>query len=220
MIEERGLAREVFSADEARDRAWQIAAAVMENTNLESVSESSAVSASAQAAFQKRARMKQMIADARSGRYQREREPLAVARFALGGQTRFLVGCLLLSLLALLGNTQGLFEQVKQIDALGSVSSGDLDLDQVSNAETSTLLFVWDVQIWSLGLAGLLLTLSGFVSGWRMTPFATIASLVILLGPACGIPGLTSFVPSWLVAGAIGTMIYLSVVIWGERAGD
>ncbi len=31
-IEERGLAREGLSADEARDRAWQIAAAVMENT--------------------------------------------------------------------------------------------------------------------------------------------------------------------------------------------
>ena len=230
-IEERGLAREGLSVDEARDRAWQIAAAVMENTKVESGSESSPVSASTQAAIQKRARMKQMIADARSGKYQREREPLAVARFALGGQTRFLVGCLLLSLFALLADRQGLFEQLKQIDALGTVSSGDLDLDQVSdalkgaastatNSATSTLLFTWDVQVWSLGLAGFLLALSAFVSGWRMTPFAAAASLVILFGPAFGIPGLTSFVPPWLVAAAIGIVIYLPGVIWGERADD
>ncbi len=230
-IEERGLAREGLSADEARDRAWQIAAAVMENTKVESGSESSPISASAQAAIQKRARMKQMIADARSGKYQRQREPLAVARFALGGQTRFLVGCLLLSLFALVANRQGLFEQFKQIDALGTVSSGDLDLDQVgnalkgaaataTNAETSTLLFAWDIQVWSLGLAGLLLALSGFVSGWRMTPFATVASMVILFGPAFGIPGFTSFVPPWMVAAAIGIVIYLPGVIWGERADD
>ena len=230
-IEERGLAREGLSADEARDRAWQIAAAVMENTRVESDSESVNAGTSAQAAIQKRARMKQMIADARSGKYRREREPLAVARFALGGQTRFLVGCLLLFLFALLGNRQGLFEEFKQIDALGTVSTGNLDLDQVSTAlkeaaatathgETSTLLFAWDIQVWSLGLAGGLLVFSGFISGWRMTPFAAVASVVILFGPAVGIPGLTSFVPPWLVAAAIGVAIYLPGVIWGERAED
>ena len=228
-VEERGLAREGLSANEARDRGWQIAAAVMENTHVESGSELSPTSASALAAVQKRARMKQMIAEARSGKYQREREPLAVARFALGGQTRFLIGCLLLSLFALLGNSQGLFDQFKQMDALGTVSSGELDLDQVStalkgaaatatNSEASTLLVVWDVQIWSLGLAGLLLVLSGFVSGWRMTPFAAVASLVILFGPALGIPGLASFVPPWLIAAAVGVVIYLPGVIWGETA--
>ncbi len=228
-IEERGLAGEGLPADEVRDRAWQIAAAVMENTKLESGSQSVPVSVSAQAAIKKRARMKQMIADARSGKYRREREPLAVARFALGGQTRFLVGCLLLFLFALSGNRQGLFEQLKQIDALGTVSTGELDLDQVSNAlkgaaatatygETSTLIFTWDIQVWSLGLAGVLLALSGFVSGWRMTPFAAVASLVILFGPAFGLPGFTSFVPPWLVAAAMGIVIYLPGVIWGERA--
>ncbi len=228
-IEERGLAGEGLPADEVRDRAWQIAAAVMENTKLESGSQSVPVSVSAQAAIKKRARMKQMIADARSGKYRREREPLAVARFALGGQTRFLVGCLLLFLFALSGNRQGLFEQFKQIDALGTVSTGELDLDQASNAlkgaaatatygETSTLIFTWDIQVWSLGLAGVLLALSGFVSGWRMTPFAAVASLVILFGPAFGLPGFTSFVPPWLVAAAMGIVIYLPGVIWGERA--
>ena len=228
-IEERGLAREGLSADEARDRAWQIAAAVMENTKVESGSDLSPASASAQAAILKRDRMKKMIADARSGKYQREREPLAVARFALGGQTRFLVGCLLLSLFAMLGNSKGLFEQFKQIDALGTVSRGDLD--QVSNAlkgaaatatntETRTLLFAWDIHVWSLGLAGLLLALSGFVSGWRMTPFAAVASLVILFGPAFGIPGLATWVPPWLVAAGIGVVIYLPGVIWGERADE
>ena len=228
-IEERGLAREGLSAHEARDRAWQIAAAVMENTKVDTGSAVSPASSSTQEAIQKRARMKQMIADARSGKYQRQREPLAVVRFALGGQTRFLVGCLLLSLFAFLGNGKGLFEQFKQIDALGTVSSGNLDLDQVSNAfkgaaatatnaEANTQLMVWSIQIWSVGLAGLLLALSAFVSGWRMTPFAALATVVILLGPAFGIPGLATSVPPWMVAAVIGLVIYVPGVIWGERA--
>ena len=50
-----------------------------------------------------------------------------------------------------------------------------------------------------------------------MTPFAAVASLVILFGPAFGIPGWTPSVPSWLVAAAIGAVIYLPGVIWGER---
>ena len=41
---------------------------------------------------------------------------------------------------------------------------------------------------WSIGLAGLLLVMSSFVSGWRMTPFAIVATIVILFGPALGIP--------------------------------
>ncbi len=230
-IEERGLEREGLSQDEARDRAWQIAAAVMENTRVESDSESSARSGNAQAAIQKRVRMKQMIADARSGKYRREPETLAVARFAMGGQTRLLGGCLLLCLFALWGNSRGLFDQFKQIDALEAVRSGGLDLDQVgtalkgaavtaNDAESSNLLFAWSIHAWSLGFAGLLLTLSSFVSGWRMTPFATAATLVILFGPALGIPGWGSIVAPWMVAAVIGIVIYLPGIIWGERSDE
>ncbi|MGB1707590.1 MAG: hypothetical protein ACPHF4_07185, partial [Rubripirellula sp.] len=70
----------------------------------------------------------------------------------------------------------------------------------------------------SVGLAGLLLALSAFVSGWRMTPFAALATVVILLGPAFGIPGLATSVPPWMVAAVIGLVIYVPGVIWGERA--
>lgn len=228
IIEERGLEREGFSADEARDRAWQIAAAVMENTRVDAGSEMLTRSRNDQASIQKRVRMKQMIADARSGKYRRKREPLAVARFALGGQTRLLAGGLLLCLFALWGNSRGLFDQFKQLDALETVRSGDLDIDGVSNvlkgaaatannAEPKTMLLAWNIHAWSLGLAGLLLALSSFVSGWRMTPFAAAASVIILFGPALGIPGLVSIVPPWIVAAAIGVVIYLPGIIWGER---
>jgi len=230
-IEERGLEREGLSQEEARDRAWQIAAAVMENTRVESDSESSARSENAQAAIQKRLRMKQMIADARSGKYRREPEKLAVARFAMGGQTRLLAGCLLLCLFALWGNSRGLFDPFKQIDALESVRSGGLDLDQVStalkgaavtanDAESGNLLFAWSIHAWSLGFAGLLLTLSSFVAGWRMTPFAAAATLVILFGPAWGIPGWGSVIAPWMVAAVIGVVIYLPGIIWGERSDE
>ena len=228
-IEERGLEREGLSQDEARDRAWQIAAAVMENTRVESDYESLTPSGNAQAAIQKRLRMKQMIADARSGKYRREPETLAVARFAMGGQTRLLAGCLLLCLFALWGNSRGLFDQFKQIDALETVRSGEFDLDQVgtalkgaaitaNEAESSKFLFAWSIHAWSLGLAGLLLTLSSFVSGWKMTPFAAAATLIILFGPALGIPGWGSIVAPWMVAAVVGVVIYMPGVIWGERS--
>ena len=84
IIEERGLEREGFSADEARDRAWQIAAAVMENTRVDAGSEMLTRSRNDQASIQKRVRMKQMIADARSGKYRRKRETAGSCPFRIG----------------------------------------------------------------------------------------------------------------------------------------
>ena len=53
-----------------------------------------------------------------------------------------------------------------------------------------------------------------------MTPFAALATVVILLGPAFGIPGLATSVPPWMVAAVIGLVIYVPGVIWGERADE
>ena len=53
-----------------------------------------------------------------------------------------------------------------------------------------------------------------------MTPFATAATLVILFGPALGIPGWGAIVAPWMVAAVIGIVIYLPGIIWGERSDE
>ncbi len=59
--------------------------------------------------------------------------------------------------------------------------------------------------------------MSSFVSGWRMTPFAAVATVVILFGPSLGIPGV-GVLQSWMVAGLAGMAIYVPGVIVGESA--
>ncbi|MDE0865308.1 MAG: serine/threonine-protein kinase [Rubripirellula sp.] len=224
-IEERGLEKEGLSADEARDRAWQIAAAVMENAK----SSTDQAKSSDEASIKKRERIKQMIADARSGKYRRQRDRFAAIRFALSGQTRLLVGCLLLSIFALWGYGQGVFDHFKQFDALETVRSGQLDLNEVATAVTGTAASAKEPELktgflggqvhgWSIGVAGLLLALSSFVSGWRMTPFAVVATVVILFGPTLGVPGLGAQLQPWMIAAVSGLVIYLPGIIVGESS--
>jgi hypothetical protein len=73
--------------------------------------------------------------------------------------------------------------------------------------------------VWSIGLAGGLLCLSAFVSGWRMTPFAAAATVVILFGASWGVPAIGP-AADWMVAAGIGLVIYLPGVIYGEVEED
>ncbi len=212
-IEQHGLQSEGLSADEARDRAWQMAAAVMDNAREVSTSTADAQAA----AEEKRARMKAMLADARSGKYKKKRDPLAPIRFALGGQTRLLAGCILLAIFALWGNSSGLFESFKNIQSadLGEVSTA-LRGAAAAAGETESDTQLLGTSPWSVGWAGLLLVMSAFVSGWRMTPFAAVATIVILFGPMFGIPGVASLLEPWMVAALSGLAVYVPGVLFGE----
>ncbi len=120
-IEQRGLQSEGLSEGDARDRAWQMAAAVMDHAKAvspASIDEEGAAEA-------KRDRIKAMLADARSGKYKKKRDKLAPLRFALGGQTRLLIGCILLAIFAIWGNNNGLFESLKE---LKDVDPGSVDV--------------------------------------------------------------------------------------------
>jgi len=213
-IEQRGLQSEGLSAGDARDRAWQMAAAVMDNAK--------AVSPAADdlkaAAQEKRDRMKAMLADARSGKYKKKRDKLAPLRFALGGQTRLLVGCILLAIFAIWGNNNGLFDSLKQIDP-DSVDVEGLGQDVTAKAkevDATTSFLGFTTNAWSIGFAGLLLAMSSFVSGWRMSPFAAVATIVILFGPSLGIPGVGELLQPWMVSGLVGVAVYLPGMIFGE----
>jgi serine/threonine protein kinase len=220
-IEQRGLQCEGVSAGDARERAWQMAAAVIDNAKVVAPAHAN-VDARA-AAEEKRLKMKAMLAEARSGKYKKKRDPLAPLRFALGGQTRLLAGCLLLAVFAIWGNNQGLFDSFKDLQSLQQMDIGDVQSSLRENAAAANQAGhepLLGSNPWSIGVAGLLLVMSAFVSGWRMTPFAVAATLVILFGPSCGVPGVGTLLQPWMVSALAGVALYLPGILFGESNGD
>ncbi|QEF96186.1 Serine/threonine-protein kinase StkP [Stieleria maiorica] len=207
-LEQRSLISQGVSAAQAREQSWQMASAIMETAHqtVEQSGKDERVIADV-----KRKRIKAMLADARSGRYKRPRDRYAALKFAFSGVSRLLAGCLLLAVFAFAAQSVDLFGE----EVIRSVRSGDFDLQTVAGAVTTDALGQ-STSLWSVGIAGALLCLSAFVSGWRMTPFAVVATIVILFGANLGLPGVGP-APAWIVAAAVGLVIYLPGVVYGER---
>jgi hypothetical protein len=212
-IEQRGLQSEGISAGDARTRAWQMAAAVMDNAKA---AHDVSAEMDAEEAAAKRERMKVMLAEARSGKYKKQRDKLAPVRFALGGQTRLLAGCILLAIFAIWGNSSGLFDPFKDIESLKAIDLDEMGSNLRGAAATANETATGTTSPWSIGLAGLLLAMSAFVSGWRMTPFAIAATIVILFGPTLGVPAVGELLQPWMLSGLAGIAIYLPGVMFGE----
>ena len=220
-VEKAGLKAEGLTDAEAEERAHQLAAAVMD------ASAAAPVGGDAKATVEaKRAKMKAMLAEARSGKYKRKRDPLAPIKRLLGGPARLAAGLALLAGFAVAGRAAGLFDSMADIDVSGVVSG---NLDSIGDVAGNTLSAAKGVEaeagiagrsfdLWSVGVAGLLLTLSSFVAGWRMTLFAVPATLVILFGPSLGIPAIGGWIPAWAVAAGAGLAVYVPGVLWGEAS--
>ncbi|PNY38475.1 hypothetical protein C2E31_00635 [Rhodopirellula baltica] len=222
-LEQHALVSQGVSAKEAHEQAWQVASAVMES--VQKVVDSSPGNERVQAEA-KRQRIKAMLADARSGKYKRPRDKHASWKLALSGYTRMLTGCLLLTVFSFALQASELFDQTSGTEnsaAFNPVSAfrqGKLSLHEIPADLTTNALGI-TTNLWSIGMAGVLLCMSAFVSGWRMSPFALVATLVILLGPTLGIPaieipGIVSL-PAWIVAVAAALVIYLPGAIYGEE---
>ncbi|TWU51071.1 Serine/threonine-protein kinase StkP [Rubripirellula tenax] len=223
-VERLGLESEGMSAAEAEDRSWAMAQAIMKGSQAVAAGTGDA-EAAAQA---KRDQMKAMLAEARSGKFKIKRDKLAPLRFALGGPTRLIAGCGLLAIFAIWGNHQGLFDSIKDIETLKQIGSGSADFDQLGSAvrdaavnanqsDDKTTMVGGGVSPWSVAVAGLLMAMSAFVSGWRMSIPAAIATVVILFGPSLGIPGVGDGIPAWAIAAAAGVVIYIPGILFGEK---
>lgn len=209
-LEQRSLLSQGLSASEAVERSWQMASAIMETSRLSSDSGARDERSIADA---KRQRIKAMLADARSGQYRRPPDRYAALKFAFSGYFRMLAGSLLLAAFGFAAQASGLTAE----NIVSGVRHGALP---VSTGATTDALG-WSTSVWSLGIAGLLLCLSAFVSGWRMTPFATVATLIILFGAALGIPPIeipaVGQASAWSVSAVVGFLVYVPGVIYGER---
>ena len=204
-IEQRGLQSEGMNPVEARDRAWQMAAAVIDHSKVVAPPNDAEI-----AAQQKRQRIKAMLAEARSGKYKKKRDPTAPVRLLFGGPTRLLAGSLILVWFVIGGRNGQLFDAIQPIDfsSRHQISSAILEI------------IVAHGRLVSQGIAGMLLCMSAFVSGWRMTPFAAIATAIICWGPSCGIPGIGESIQPWMTAVAAGLIVYLPGIVFGETKDD
>lgn len=237
-IEQRGLQSQGLSESEARDRAWQMAAAVIDVAQHRQTPEQATPLTAQQTRRQrtaaineqrrvKRDQIKLMLADARSGDYAQSRSRPHWRHTVLGGRTRFLVGCGLLIVFGLWLNLTGIVT-VEQISSLrDSVSYGAVDVDSVAaelessvenakQTEPSMVVFGGGTSGWSIGVAGLVLCLSSFVAGWRMSLFAVCGVALILFGPLGGIPP-AGPLPSWIVAAIAGVVIMVPGAFISER---
>ncbi len=220
-IERKGLRAEGMSEADAAERAYQMAAALIEASKTRADSGGVYQADSVAVAAAKRKRFKEMMAEARSGKYQKKRDRLAPLKLLMGAPTRLAAGLLLLAVFAMWGNSQGLFNSIKEID-MSALRSGQIDLNQISDAANTMAAQAQSVDNapatmgamtvsspWSMGIAGLLLCVSVISSGWKLTPFAIVATIVILAGTTLGIPAIGTWLPAWVVAAGAGAVIYL-----------
>ena len=49
-----------------------------------------------------------------------------------------------------------------------------------------------------------------------MSPFAAVATIVILFGPSFGIPGVGELLQPWMVSGLAGVAVYVPGILFGE----
>ena len=213
-LEQQSLLSQGVSESDAKEQGWQMAGAIIENSQMPFDPNSANFREAAEA---KRARIKAMLAEARSGRY-KKRDQLAPVKFAFGGYVRMLAGCILLGVFAIAAQATGLLTEDTLQQVQQQVQSGGIDLDALpGDATTDTL--GQSTSIWSVAIAGLLLCLSAFVGGtWRITPFAIVATLVVLFGAGFGIPPVGP-ASAWMVAAAIGMVLYVPGILFaGARS--
>ena len=176
-----------------------MASAIIEDAKMQAAAIAGGGTDARAAVEAKRERQKAMMAEARSGKFAQKRDPLAPLKFALGGQTRLLAGIVLLGMFAL---------RVGLVDTEGNVGQLPESTMQIPDQHKP------------MGIAGVLLVMSAFVSGWRMSPFALVATIVILFGESFGIPGFSvpgiGEVKPWMTAALAGLVVYIPGVLFGE----
>lgn len=214
-IEQRALVSEGVSEAEARDRAWQMAAALMDATKIPPAEDTVAVAAQA-----KRQRIKAMMADARSGRYAKSRDRFGWLKTLVGAQLRLALGVGLLAIVAIWVHRSGLIDR-ESIQAMATqIQSGDVNLqemggtlrDSVQNAGSEsglTTATILGLPVLSIGLAGLMLVASSLGGSWLMTPLALLAAATAIAGPAFGIPPIGP-IPAYALSALAGMAILLT----------
>lgn len=253
-IEQQGLIAEGMSkkqaeeeaqkrASNAVDKAMEIRIASPARVTTEP-SEAGRQPIEMDAAELKRARIKAMLADAKSGRYSKKKSSAgclgSMLAFAIDGKLRFVLGSLLLTGCLLWVNQNGLVsgeqlkesgEQLKEA-ASQAIENRELNMDDVEGAvedavDTETLTKMEPLKIpivgqffdsFNPGIAGLLLLFTAFFRGWKMTIFALPAAAIMVFGPTLGIPDLVEIEGIHVLSAAIGGGIGFLGILFGRTS--
>lgn len=206
-VEEASLKAQGVSAAEARSQAQNMAAAIVDDAAaLQLAQPATQQKSPEQIAIEKRARIKAMLADARSGKYKKKESGEGVVTTFLnllfGARARFALGCLLLLGCLAWANQNGLLSR-ETAEAITNNAA-----DSVV-AETNPLALPVVGRFFASylpGVAGLFLIFSGLSHGWKMSLFALPAAAIWVLGPAMGMPGIDFIGGSTTTSLAIGAI--------------
>lgn len=226
-VEQKRFAAQGMSAEDATAQAKQIAAAMvrdaLETRTLE-MEQKLAVIDPAIAAEQKRHRIKQMLADAKnhvpSPMHAREKAWRWLHRL-FGSRMRFIVGCLLVVGCLLWVRQNDLFSpddlKTAGSDLMEGKTASIKDTLEAGNAKKSEPLKLPLIgalfSSFAPGVAGLLLLISTFVSGVRMSLVAIPAALVVLFGQHFGIPGIEAIGGPQTTCYAIGAILVVAGIL-------
>jgi serine/threonine protein kinase len=238
-VERNQLEAEGVAAADATEQAKKIAAEMVRQaleTRTIEMEQKLAIIDPDIAAEQKRRRIKQMLADAKNSKPKPEsvqQQMSSLANRVAGSRVRFVVGCLLMTGCLLWIRQNNLFSpEALQAATEEAMQSGDvtkIDLDEVTDAlntseeapRTALKLPVIGglFDNFQAGIAGLILAVSAFVSGFRMSFFAVPAAIVTVFGPALGLPGIAAIGGPTTTATVIGLGLLIAgfVLVQPER---
>lgn len=237
-VEQASLRAQGKSMAEAAKEAAQVAAALVEmadetRTTLSLMKRSLPESE----AFARRAKIKQMLADARGGRPKPELDEPSqgvqgILGSFLGGRVRFAVGAMMIVGCVLWLKQNNLLDQTKldeiaasaqqQLQSASStIQSGDIEAikeaGQATAAQSSQV--IGETQALSLpvvgpffhsifsGLLGVMIVISSIRGGWRWTPIAIVAAILTMGLPLWGLPSFGIPSGANVIAFLIGSVI-------------
>lgn len=238
-VETASLVASGVSAAEAQQRAAQQAEALVEVAAEArgTMNQLARGQLSAEDAAAKRQRFRQMMAEARSGKVQRPSLASRSVGFLMnqlfGAKLRFMAGALLVAGFAMWAKQNNLFstEAIQELqsatqnvteaaDATAAANSALQSAQNVMSTWTSRPTeplavpgLGWLFQGWGPAVAGVLLVLSGLMSGWRITLWMLPAVVVCLFGSAFGIPAVSSWLSSESLSALVGGMLG-TAAIW------
>lgn len=179
---------------------------------------------------EKRARMKAMLAEARSGKHSRKSSIPWIVRgrlgFILSAKVRFLLGGLLIvgCGLRVKQNRVVSVSEIRNAAAQAVQHGSVADVPHEWVSETGRPLelpFVgWIFDSFNPGLAEVLLVVSSLFRGWKMSLFMLPAAAIIVLGPKLGIPGIDTLGGAHATGIVIGLVVAGAGLILGRSSGD
>ncbi len=222
-VEQASLQAKGLDAAAARQQAQQVASAlVVQAAETRQTADRGAAAGEVDPqviASQKRARMKAMLADARSGKYARKDRAPWIVQGPLGllfsGKVRFLLGCLLLvgCVLWVKQNRPVSTSDVRAAAAQAVHQGGVADVARELTSQSWQPLALPVAgplfDSFNPGVAGVLLMVLALFRGWKMSLFALPAAAVMVLGPKLGLPGIDA------IGGAHTTSVVIGLAIAG-----